>query len=187
MRLVLPALLALLPAAAAADERPPATPTRDVDVTYMMVQADAPGGPRVLEERMRWAAATATVRIDPPTKGMWMVMDMHAHHMATVREADHSVLEIDQSDAMPGPAPTATFVRRGQSSVAGLPCTEWLTQDVTGTPTLACITGDGVLLRAAAAGRVLVEALEVTYGPVDPAVFGIPEGYRRIVPPAVKR
>ena len=88
---------------------------------------------------------------------------------------------------MPGPAPGAAFVRRGAARVAGLPCTEWLTQDVTGTPTLACITGDGVLLRAAAAGRVLVEALRLTYGPIDPAVFSIPGDYRRIAPPPVKR
>jgi hypothetical protein len=180
------ALIALLVAAAAADGRPPPTPTRDVDVTYMMVQPDARGGPRVVEERMRWAAATQLLRIDPPTKGIWVVMDARAHRISTVREADHQVLELDSAVTMPGPAPDASFVRRGEASVAGLACTEWQTADVTGESALACITADGVLLRAAAAGRVLLEALTVTYGPLDPAVFGIPGDYRRIAPPAAK-
>ena len=82
-------------------------PTRDVDVVYMMVQADAPGGPRVVEERMRWAAAAGKLRIDPPTPGMWMVMDTRTRRMATVRDADRSVLEIESAQAMPGPAPAA--------------------------------------------------------------------------------
>ena len=90
---------------------------------------------------------------------------------------------------MPGPAPAsgATFLRRGTDSVAGMPCTEWQTSDVTGAPTLACITADGVLLRASAAGRVQVEALHLAYAPQDPALFRIPEDYRRITPPPVQR
>ena len=72
-------------------------------------------------------------------------------------------------------------------TVAGRPCTEWQTGDVTGAPTLACITDDGVLLRASAAGRVLVEALHLSYATPDPAVFRIPEDYRKIAPPAVQR
>ena len=35
--------------------------------------------------------------------------------------------------------------------------------------------------------RVLLEALHVAYGPQDPAVFHIPEDYRRLVAPKVKR
>ena len=156
------------------------TPTRDVDVVYMMVQAGAPGGPRVVEERMRWAAAAGKLRIDPPTRGMWVVMDTGARRISTVREADRSVLDIE-ARARPCPALPCPAARRRSSgaatdSVAGVPCTEWQTSDVTGTPTLACITADGVLLRASAAGRVLVEALHLAYAPQDPAVFRIPAG-----------
>ncbi len=163
------------------------TPTRDVDVVYMMVQADAPDGPRVVEERMRWAIAAGRLRIDPPTPGMWMVMDTRTRRMATVRDPERSVLEIDSPQAMPGPAPGGAFQRGPDDSVAGLRCTEWRTKDVTGTPTLACITADGVLLRASAAGHVLVEALHVAYVAQDPAVFRIPEDYQRLTPPPLKR
>ncbi len=190
MRLAAAALLALIPQAATAQERPVLTPSRDVDVVYMMVQAGGPGGPRVVEERMRWAASAGKLRIDPPTRGLWMVMDSGARRISTVREADRTVLDIEAGATFPGPAlpgGAAAFQRRGDDSVAGVPCTDWQTRDVTGTPTLACITEDGVLLRASAAGRVVVEALHLAYAPQDPAVFRIPQDYRRITPPPVKR
>ena len=183
------AALPLLLAVAAAPDRPPPTPTRDVDVVYMMVQPDAPGGPRVLEERMRWAAAAGLLRLDPPTPGMWVVMDTRAHRVATVREAERSVLELDSAQAMIGPAPPAgaRFERRGADTVAGLACTEWQTSDLTGAATLACITADGVLLRASGAGRVLVEALHVSFAPQEAAVFRIPADYRKVTPPPMQR
>ena len=185
MRVLAVALLVLAPAAAAAQERPTLAPSRDIDIVYMMVQTDAPGGPRVVEERLRWAAAAGKLRIDPPIPGLWMVMDTSTRRLATVRDSERSVLEIDSPQAMPWPAPgaAAAFQRHGADTVAGLPCTEWQTADVTGAPTLACITDDGVLLRASAAGRVLVEALHLRYATPDPAVFRIPEDYRKITPP----
>jgi hypothetical protein len=185
MRGLAAALLALAPVAAAAQERPALIPSRDVDVVYMMVQADAPGGARVVEERLRWAAAAGKLRIDPPIPGMWMVIDSNTRRLATVRDTERSVLEIESPQAMPWPAPTAgaPFQRRGADTVAGVPCTEWLTADMTGAPTLACITDDGVLLRASAAGRVLVEALHLSYAVADPSVFRIPEDYRKVTPP----
>ena len=181
-------LLVLAPFAAAAQERPALTPSRDVDVVYMMVQADAPGGPRVVEERLRWAAAAGMMRIDPPVPGIWMVMDTRTQRLTTVRDADRSVLEIASPQANPWPAPTAAagFERHGTATVAGISCTDWQTADITGAPTLACITDDGVLLRASAAGRVLVEALHLSYATADPAVFRIPADYRKIMPPPLQ-
>lgn len=188
MRLLL-ALWLLVPVAALAEDRPPAAPTRDVDVTYLLVQPDAKGGPRVLEERMRWAAAEGRLRVDPPTPGMWVLMDSRAHRVSTVREHERSVVEVESEATLPGPgaAPGAGFIRQGADTVAGVTCTNWLTRDVSGTPTLACITADGVLLRATAGGRVLVEALSVRYGPIDPEAFRVPEDFRRIAPPPLKR
>jgi hypothetical protein len=176
--------------AAAAIDRPPALPTRDVDVVYMMVQPDAPDGPRVLEQRMRWAAAAGKLRVDPPTPGLWVVMDTRTHLLSTVREADRTVLELTSAQAQLGPglpAGAAGFTRRGAADVAGLSCTEWETRDMSGVPVLACITTDGVLLRARAGARVLVEALHVAFAPQDPSVFRVPADYRRIAPPPLKR
>jgi hypothetical protein len=190
-RLAALASLFLAPAlATAAPDRPPALPTRDVDVVYMMVQPDAPDGPRVLEQRVRRAAAAGKLRVDPPTPGLWVVMDTHAHLLSTVREADRSVLELTSAQAQLGPglpAGAAGFTRRGDAEIAGLPCTEWETRDMSGVPVLACITADGVLLRARAGARVLVEALHVAFAPQDPAVFRVPADYRRITPPPLKR
>jgi hypothetical protein len=42
---------------------------------------------------------------------------------------------------------------------------------------VACITGDGVLLRAVAGGRTLVSAASVDYAPQDPALFVAPDGF----------
>jgi hypothetical protein len=176
-------LMATVAAGAAAEERPPAVPSRDVDVLYAMLKPDGPRGWQVVQERMRWAAGAGMLRIDPPTPGMWVVVDTRARRLAAVREADHSVLEIDSADAMPGPPSDAAFLRRGADVVADVPCTEWQTKDLTGEPTLACITADGVLLRAVGAGRVLVEALRLNYRPQDQSVFRIPQDYRRIEPP----
>ncbi|CAH2600339.1 conserved exported protein of unknown function [Rhodovastum atsumiense] len=188
--LVAAALLVAAQPAMAAGDRPPVTPTRDVDVVYMMVQPDRPGGPRVVEQRMRWAAGSQLLRLDPPTPGMWVVVDMRAHRLSAVREADRSVLQMpaDQARFSPGAPPGAvTFQRQGQAEIAGLSCTEWRTADVTGAPTLACITADGVLLRAAAAGRVVVEALRVTYAAQPESVFRIPPDYRKLTPPPGQR
>ena len=189
MRRIAASLLALCPAVATAQDRPPLTPTRDVDVVYMMVREDAPGGPAVVEERMRWAVAAGKLRVDPPTPGMWVVMDTHTRLVFAVRDAERSVLELPSGQTTPVPAPSAAapFRRLGPDSVAGVACTDWQTTDVTGAATRACITADGVLLRAASGPRVLVEALRVAYAPQDASVFAIPDDYRRMIPPALKR
>jgi hypothetical protein len=184
------AALALIPlsqltSVALAEDRPPIVPTRDVDVTYRTTQPDRHGAPRVLEQRMRWAAASGKLRVDPPTPGIYVIMDYRTRRMSTVHEASHQVLEIDAGATVAGPGaePSVPFVRRGEAQVAGLRCTEWQTLDTAGLPTLACITADGVLLRAISGGRVLVEASSVRYAPQDPVTFQIPAGYTRVTPP----
>ena len=67
--------------------------------------------------------------------------------------------------------------RVGADTVAGLACTQWRTTDTRGEQTLACTTDDGVMLRATAGGRVLMEAVSVSYTPQDQAVFALPPGY----------
>ncbi len=179
--------------AAAAQERPAIFPTRDVDITYRMVQADAPGGARLLEQRMRYAVAARKLRVDPPSPGLYVIVDYATHHLETIREAERMVMETDAPGAMPGGAPSSgasssgAFKRHGVAEVAGLRCTEWETKDASGEPTLACLTDDGVLLRAVGGGRVLLEAAKVTYGTIDPAAFRIPDGFSRLTPPPLSR
>ena len=179
-------LLLLMAGAAHAQDRPSLTPTRDVDVTYRMTQ-----GGQTLEQRTRWQVGERRMRVDTPTPGVYMIVDYAARRMSMVSDADRGVVEV-QANAGPMPGQVegqsaASFVRQGSAQVAGLPCTEWRTLDSQGAVTLACITADGVLLRAQQAGRVLVEAARVAYGAQDPNAFRVPDSYARAAPPGAAR
>jgi hypothetical protein len=175
--------LLLLTVPAWAEDRPLLTPSRDVDIIYRVPGPDGP-----LEQRLRWGVAEGKLRVDPPSPGLFMVFDMRRHLLDTVREVDHTVLEVETTaTGMPGAASGGVFIRRGAAEVAGLACTQWATIDNGGKPALVCLTDDGVLLRAAGDGRVLALATEVRYAPLDAAVFRIPSDYQRISPPRVKR
>lgn len=123
------------------------------------------------------------MRVDTPTPGVYMIVDYATRRMSMVSDADRGVLELEaKAGPLPGQAPAGSdtgFVRGGAAQVAGLACTEWRTVDSRGAATVACITADGVLLRAQQGGRVLAEAARVTYGPLDPGAFRVPEGYAR--------
>lgn len=168
--------LCLLAGAAAAQDRPAALPTRDVDVTYRSDQAGQP-----LEQRSRFAASLQRMRLDMPTPGLYMIMDYRAHTMSVVSDPDRGVLDMPAPPGAPamGANPGAAYHRRGQDRVAGLPCTEWEVQDTIGQPALTCFTEDGVMLRARRGAAVLAVAVRVAYGPLDPALFAPPPGYER--------
>ncbi len=174
-----------LAAGARADERPLTMPTRDVDITYQMPAPGPNGQVQELSERQRWNAEGGQMRLDTPNPGVYTVMDYHDHKLLVVREADHSVLimHTGESSAAPGVSRTAQFTRVDQDNVAGLPCTDWRTQDLQGRPSTVCLTGDGVLLRAKSGDTVLVQATHVVYGPVDPSVFTPPADYHPVTPP----
>jgi hypothetical protein len=175
----LAAILTLLAAPCAwADDQPATTPTRDVDIQYRL-----PGKPGGAEagQRVRWEAATGRERIDPPSPGLHIIVDTRAHRLASVRDAEKVAMEIDSAQMQPAQgAPTAQYVRRGDGTVAGLACTDWQAGTAETAP-LLCFTADGVLLRVSAEGRVVAEAVRVTYAPADPADFTIPPDYRRVV------
>jgi len=176
------ALLALVFIGAApawAQNLPPATPARDVDVTYRAGQ-----GNRVMEQRSRFQASGQRVRVDTPTPGVYAIMDLRARTLAMVSDAERAVLDMPApaGGMAPGAPQSGRFVRRGTDQVAGLPCTEWETADSTGQPTLACYTDDGVMLRARRGAQVLVAATRVTYAAQDPALFVVPAQYAHTNP-----
>lgn len=183
MRLVPALALLVLPVLAQAQERdrPLTTPTRDVDVIYRIAGPDAP-----LAQQMRWGVTLGKLRVDPPSPGMFVVIDTATHSIQTVREADRSVLLIEGGpDAAPGGvASTGGFTRKATAEVAGHGCTEWETQDTSRRPVAVCLTADWVLLRAKAGGLVLVEATSVQFAPQSAAVFRVPADYRRITMPS---
>lgn len=171
-------LLGLSLAPAAHAEQPLLRPNRDVDVTY---QAAAQNGANV-EQRVRWLAASQTMRIDPPSPGLHVIIDYVARRMSVVRDATKSVVEMAAPDSMAdviGGKLTTSYQRRGQATVAGRSCTEWQTQDREARAALVCITDDGVLLRAGTPQQVRVNAVSVQYTPQDPAAFRVPADYAR--------
>lgn len=160
---------------AAGTGQPQLRPTRDVDVTYAL---DTGGGPS-LRERLRWDVTAEKLRIDPPTAGLYVIIDLKARRMSTVRAADQTVIETAAPPGATGlsdsAAPGAT--RQGESVVAGLACTNWSVTDAAGEPMTVCLTQDGVLLQARTATRTLLTATSVQYGPVDPEAYQVPAGY----------
>lgn len=159
----------------AASDRPPTAPTRDVDVLYR-----AHAGGRDVEQRYRFAHSVEKVRIDTPSPGLYLIVDRGAKHMDMVSEGDRSVLELpyDPAHTMAGVPSDQALQRLGADTVAGVPCTEWRTPDKAGHDVTVCMTADGVMLRARAGATVLVQALSVGYGTLDPAVFAIPAGFK---------
>ena len=168
----------LLAFSAHAADRPPTIPLRDVDVTYQVTQP-VPGGP-ALSQRMRWLVASGRLRVDPPTPGLFMIVDYPANRMSVVKLADRAVLDVPTAGpGLPGAA-AGTFAVRDSGVVAGLACSNWQTTDAAGQDTLLCLTADGVMLRASQKGRILLEATAVSYGPQDPAAFKAPDGFRHV-------
>ncbi len=158
------AVLALLGGTAHAQ---PALPTRDVDVTYLAAQG--------VVQRWRFRVAGQTLRLDPPTAGLHMIIDYPAHSMAVVNDTDRTVMLLPAPPAVPGRG-----TARGSDRLLGQPCTVWEQTDTQQQLTQACYTADGVLLRARRGSQTLVEATAITYDPADPALYAIPAGYTRL-------
>jgi hypothetical protein len=169
------ALLLLCPAAAWADTPPALRPLRDVDITYKVPVPN--GGDQALLQRLRWSAATQRQRVDLPTSGNWMVLDFQNHRMSLVRDDSREVIDLPSPLSAEQPGGGAGFTRIGPATVNGLACTQWRTIDSRGQETQACYTDDGILLRASAGPRTLMEAVSVKYAPQDNAVFQTPPSY----------
>jgi len=170
------ALALTLAATPALAEAPAALqPTRDVDITY---KVPVPGTPdAAILQRLRWSAASSQQRVDLPTSGNWMVIDFPSHRMALVHDQSRQVIDLPAPPSADQQAEADRFARQGTAEIAGLPCTQWRTTDPSGQQTLACYTTDGVLLRASAGPRVLMEAIAVTYAPQDVTIFKVPASY----------
>jgi len=173
-------------AQAFAQDRPQPVPTRDVTVTYRMPEGAG-------EMRMSWLAAQHLMRMDMPDGMGWMVMSMQgdASRGFVAMAQQRMVMDLPAAQASQAremmPSPTARFVREGTDRIANTACTIWRVQDQ-GEDGRACITADGVTLRAEQVGRrdARMEAVAVAYGPQDPARFQRPQGYQTFqLPPGV--
>ena len=181
------ALLASVPGARAQSggaDRPQLLPTRDVDVTYRMIQHG-----QSLPQRMRWTAAARKLRVDPPMPDLFVIVDYDRRRLSMVRDKERTVIDMAApAQFLSGIQSRLTdVVRQGEDRVAGLACTEWETKDLNNNPANVCITPDGVLLQVRSRGNVVLTAASVRYGPQDPALFRVPDGYIHLSPDSLPR
>jgi hypothetical protein len=172
-------MLGLLAAPAAAQETPQIFPTRDVTVTYRTFGTQ--GAPPSLT--LAWQAGTRRLRMELPGMG-WSVADHTRQTGFIVMEQMRGIMPMPpgmlrQQLSLPS---TARFTKGGTATVAGLPCTKWRYRDGQDDGE-ACLTDDGVMLRAE--GRMRgnqggLEATTVRYGAVAAAQFEPPAGYQRL-------
>lgn len=183
--LCLPVLvLSLAPAARAADPLPPLRPTRDVAVTYRVEAAEKTGDRTAQTVRLLWGDHGEKLRAELGTQSIALV-DFAAHRMEVLVPQQHMVLEAPISPGMvPGfIMPEGVIPRRtGTATVAGLTCTTYTLTGKDGAGS-ACITDDGVVLRAqgtAQGARGSLQAVSVTYGPQPATAFTVPQDYHRM-------
>lgn len=178
------ALVAILAAAPAAQDRPLLRPTHDVTVSY---DVDAPQVP-VRQVVARIAADLRRARIDSgdsttllldPVSGQGVLMLNGLHMYSVLAGRGHSLDEYLLD-------PSMQFTRAGSATVAGLACTEWHVRSKQGTGT-GCVTADGVLLRFAGTdlrGRQgSLVATDVRAGPLAPSLFVPPADFHQMTLP----
>jgi hypothetical protein len=172
---------------AAAQDRPPDVPTRDVTATYR-VEGGAPNsGPQTI--KMSYKANGDRMRVDEDHVS-YTIMDGTTKRTYMVSTPERSYMEapFDPQAERGFVPPGLKFSREGTDTVAGLPCTVWKAQMQNNTST-ACITADGVMLRAEQGGGAPGEpaqrivAVSVDYSPQPDSLFVPPAGFRRVQPP----
>ena len=180
------ALLAFHATAAAADPPPRVLPSRDVAATYRLAgpAADAlPGGaPGLL--RLVWDADGERLRAEADGRTQAAVVDLRAGKADIMDNGLRTALALPvrEADVAAITLRGARLTRRGQDTVAGLPCTTYAVTAQRGTGTV-CLTDDGVAL----SGQGVVNgrsgsftATAVTYGAQPDALFRVPAGYLRL-------
>lgn len=186
MRAGLLVLVGLAPVwPAAAQDRPPDVPTRDVSATYR-VEGGPPGAaPETI--KMAYKANGDKMRIDEDHV-TYTIMDGADRRTFVVNVPEKAYFQVpfnpeEERGALP---PGTKFARMGTDTVAGLPCTIWRAQ-IDSSASTACITADGVMLRSeqpAPDGSVQkMIATSVEYSPQPDSLFQAPVGYKRVQGP----
>jgi hypothetical protein len=161
-----------------AEERPPVTPTRDVDITYDVTRPHQPK----IRERVRWSAGQHLQRIDGPDKSA-TIFDHAAHEITLLTPKNRSYRKLEGAPRRPpGPEAGDVLKRGNEAVIAGLHCVDWSwTVDVE-THTV-CLTPDGALLRLVIDGQVIMQARSVSYGAQKSELFQIPRDYSPALAP----
>ncbi len=180
------AALAVFASLGASAQTPPAVfPTRDVTVDYH-VAGTLPLP--VQDVRVQAQAGAERLRVEQPNR-LVLLIDRPLKRARLLLPAPNAVLRLPwPKDVQQGLdlLAHARFVRQGSDAQAGIPCTIY---DVSaeGRRMLACLTADGVLLRAdglvrskSVNGSYHLAATAVSYAPLDPSLFDVPAGTRSL-------
>lgn len=178
------AMIAALPVAAQAQDRPQIFPTRDVAVTYVVA-----GQGQTAELTMLWSATQRLMRMNLPQGAGYMVADHQNQRGFMVMEAMRVIMDVpmQQAAGYQREMENARFTRGGTEKIAGTDCTVWRFERQ-GQSGEACITADGVMLRtqgSAQGQQGRMEATRVDYAPQDASLFRRPEGYQTMQAPSV--
>lgn len=166
-------------------DHPFVVPQRDVDVVYVVPvpvpAGSGQGAPGAVTQRMRFSTDPLRQRVDPPGRGTYMITDYAAGRLVVVQPDRRLATSLPAPGgpiAPQGVRATGDYRRLQLQAIAGARCTDWATGDQSGNASVVCLTDDGVLLRAMQGGQVLLQAVQVTYGPQPADVFAVPAGYR---------
>ncbi|MBO1075815.1 DUF4412 domain-containing protein [Roseomonas marmotae] len=181
------ALLApmLLAAPALAQQSPQLLPSRDVAVTFRLSGGNRQPG----DIHATWLASQRVLRVDNASAPGWLMVDQPTQRAYMVMEDQRLVMRLPAAPEiamlLDRPESQGRVTRLGRRTIAGAGCTDWQIERRDGKGGVACLTADGVLLRAQQTGRQeVLEATRVTYGPQDPSRFRLPQGFPQLQLPA---
>lgn len=185
------ALTILALAAPAAAQDPPRIPTRDYAATYAMTGFSSEA-PKTMQ--MSFNAALKRQRVDMAEDGknMSMIMDLGGQRVWMIEHTHRVAMELTPGAGPGGELPLsqiekdATLTRTGADRVAGLACTVYRVAHRGETTGTACITADGIMLRAefeAGSTHGRVEATSVSLAAQPQERFEVPAGYQTMQMP----
>jgi hypothetical protein len=181
--LVLAAVAAALPLAAAAQ---PKQPSRDYAATYRI---EAEG--RASEMRVFYSAATRRQRVEMADAGMAMINDQASGRVLILNEPARVVMEMPAAAARQQPLLSLpddmTLSRTGTATVAGHRCTTYRAVQAGADRGTVCVSDYGILLsgdfrQGDRTGRM--EATSVTLAPQPAALFQPPQGWQTMQMPS---
>ena len=177
---------------AMAQEKPLYLPARDVAVTYRLVNEGPGAGPNNgREAHLYYSAALGRLRLDQPSQGGYLVVDLKAKQAVLVMKGMHAWTTVPFDPAMLEGVmlnDRMQFTRTSSDQVAGLPCTGWnvMSRRASGT---VCVTTDGVILkgRGKQEGGTIsgLDATSVNYATQPPALFQPPPDFRQVTIPNI--
>ena len=177
---------------ARAQTRPAVFPTRDVTVDYHL---DGTLTLPVHDFRVAAQARAERLRVEQPN-GIALLIDRELRRVLMLLTAQNAILTLPwpkQAQQGLDQLAHARFMRQGSDAQAGYACTIY---DVRAEDrhALACITADGVLLRADGLvrgkgenGSYHLAATAVRYAPLDPGMFEPPPGAKSFKLPSFAR